>query len=46
MAHSLTDLPFCSAFMLLTRVVVVLVVGVAATGIFAESGRPGTSTHA
>ena len=45
MAHSLTDLPFFPAFMLLARVVVVVVVGMPAAGIRAESVLPRTSTH-
>jgi hypothetical protein len=46
MAHRLTDLPLFPAFILLAGVVVVLVVGVAATGIRTEPAHPRTSTHA
>jgi hypothetical protein len=45
MAHSLTDLPLSAAFILLAHVVVVLVVGVTATGIRTEPVHPRTSTH-
>ena len=45
MAHSLTDLPLFPAFILVARVVVVLVVGVVATGIRTEPVHSRTSTH-
>lgn len=45
MADGLTDLPFSPAFMLLACVVVVLVVGVSATGIRTKSVNPRTSAR-
>ena len=44
-AHGLSDLLLLSAFMLLARVVIVLVVGVLATRIRTKSIYPRTGTH-